>query len=105
METYHVYIKIDSDNHIIAINSSAFIDDTDGWIMIASGATAAYQYAQGNYLEKSIVDANGRYNYKYVNDTIVDNDDEDEEVNPAISLEERISDLEVALCEIIENMT
>ena len=36
-ELYTVYIQIDDAFRIIAINSSAFLSSTDGWIEIDSG--------------------------------------------------------------------
>lgn len=65
---YKVYIKVDEKNRIIEINSSAFITDVAGWIMIDIGEGDKYHHAQGNYLDKPLMDELFRYNYKWVVD-------------------------------------
>ena len=64
MEDYKVYIKTDSQN-IVAVNSSAFLSDTDGWIEIDRGIGDRYHHAQGNYFPLPIVTDSGIYRYKY----------------------------------------
>jgi hypothetical protein len=49
MKPYAVYVKINSNNYIIAINSSAFLTNLTGWIQIDSGYDQKYYHAQGNY--------------------------------------------------------
>lgn len=61
-----VYIKIISDNLITAVNSSAFLSDTTGWIFIDEGEGDRYTHAQGNYFPLPIVTDGGAYRYKYV---------------------------------------
>ena len=34
IEPYIVYVRIDDANRITAINSSAFVTDTDGWVEV-----------------------------------------------------------------------
>lgn len=65
MDPYKVYIKIDSNNKIIAINSSAFISDFENWIEIDSGYGDKYHHAQGNYFPKPIYDNRGIPQYLY----------------------------------------
>ena len=67
---YIVYIKIDENNLVTEINSSAFVSNTSGWIEIDSGIGDKYRLAQGNYLPKSIVDDNDVYRYKYVDGAV-----------------------------------
>ena len=62
---YSVYIKVDADNRITDINSSAFIADYSGWIEIDRGDGDRYHHAQGNYLDKPVTDEHGRHNYRY----------------------------------------
>lgn len=69
----NVYIKTNSKNEIVEINSEIFIADFTGWKPIDAGFGDKYAHAQGNYLEKSIVDDYGNYNYIYIDKKILDN--------------------------------
>lgn len=60
-----VYIKIDSENRVTAVNSEIFISDTTGWTEIDRGDGDRYVHAQGNYFPKPLTDENGVYRYKY----------------------------------------
>lgn len=72
-ETYYkVYIKIDGDNNIVEINSSAFLADTSGYIEIDEGTGDKYHHAQNYYLEKPLVDGHGRNNYQFINGKVVE---------------------------------
>ena len=66
MNPYTVYAKIDSGSHITAVNSSAFLLDTDGWTDIDRAYGDRYHHAQGNYLPKTIITDSGAYRYKLV---------------------------------------
>ena len=72
-----VYIKVDENNNITSINSSIFITNTNGWILVDSGNGDRYAHAQNLYLEKPIMDENGCYNYKYIDNKIVQYTDEE----------------------------
>lgn len=74
-----VYVKLDKNNCIVDINSSIFIKDTKDYICIDEGNGDKYSHAQGNYLEKSLVDSQGRYNYKYVDNKVVELTEEEKE--------------------------
>ena len=63
MNPYIVYVKTDDANRITAVNSSAFLRDTDGWTEIDSGYGDKYHHAQGNYLEKPLFDERGICRY------------------------------------------
>lgn len=69
MYTYKVYIQIDSDRYVIAINSSAFLTDTTDWIQIDEGNNPPdkYHHAMGNYFDKPLFDENRCHNYIYQN--------------------------------------
>ncbi len=69
---YKVYIMSSVDDKITAINSSTFLTDTEGWMQIDEGIGDRYHHAQGNYLDKPIVDDNGCYNYKLVGGTVTE---------------------------------
>lgn len=66
---YKVYVKINSDGIITAVNSSAFISDPTDWTEIDEGTGDRYHHAQNHYLDKSLIDENGSYNYKLVDGT------------------------------------
>ena len=72
IEEYKVYIKIDEKNRITAINSNAFLSSFDGWLEIDSGYGDKYHHAQGNYLEKPIMDDRGIYRYKYEDGKVIE---------------------------------
>ena len=99
MRPYIVYVKVDESNRITAINSSAFLSDTTGWVQIDSGYGDRYHHAQGNYFPKPIMDDRGIYRYKLVDGKPVERTQEEmdadyvpPEVKPTDT--ERISQLE-----------
>lgn len=47
---YIVYIRVDNAGRVIDINSSAFLQDTEGWVEVERGRSDQYHHAQGNYL-------------------------------------------------------
>ena len=74
-----VYIKLDSNKCITDINSSIFLKDMRNYICISEGQGDKYSHAQGNYLEKPLIDFKGRYNYKYVDNSIIELTEEEKE--------------------------
>ena len=62
-----VYIKVDNNSNVIDINSSIFVKDTDGWIYVDEGYGDKYDHAQSLYLNKSLINEEGQYNYKFNN--------------------------------------
>mgnify|MGYP006992118412 CR=1 FL=1 len=69
---YIVYVKPDSKGYITAVNSSAFLTDTTGWVEIDSGYGDKYHHAQGNYFEKPIMTEGGAYRYKLIDGEAVE---------------------------------
>jgi len=63
---YKVYIKVDENNNITEVNSSAFLPDTTGYIEIDEGVGDKYHHAQNHYLDKPVTDEYGRHNYKWL---------------------------------------
>ena len=63
---YIVYVKANSNSHITAVNSSAFLTDITGWTEIDRGHGDKYHHAQGNYFPESITTDGGAYRYKLV---------------------------------------
>ena len=67
-----VYIKTNSNNEVIEINSEIFIKDLTGWTYIDEGFGDKYRHAQSCYFDKDILGENG-HNYKYENGKIIEN--------------------------------
>ena len=65
--SYKVYVKINADGIITAVNSSAFLSDVTGWMEIDEGEGDKYHHAQNHYLPDGLMDENGIFNYKLVN--------------------------------------
>lgn len=77
MQSYVVYVKVDESNRITTINSSAFIVDVTGWVQIDSGYGDKFHHAQGNYLDKPLMDDRGIYRYKLVDGAAVERTQEE----------------------------
>lgn len=86
-----VYAKLDTDKYVINVNSEIFLSDTTDYVMIDEGEGDKYAHAQGQYLEKGLMDDKGRYNYKYVDSTLVEVEEEDK---PTVEEKESASEQE-----------
>jgi len=103
MNPYVVYVKIDSNNYIIAVNSSAFLADITDWLEVDRGYGDKYHHAQNNYFEKSIITDGCAFRYKLVDgkpvecaeDEIKEQEAAEAFVRP--STEERVEALEAAV--------
>lgn len=112
MQPYFVYIKPDDQNRIRAVNSSAFLTDTDGWVEIDRGFDVRHHHAQGNYFPLPLYDERGimRYLYTPGADTIwrertqAEMDADWEEPVPQPDPTERIAALEAAMTAIEEGI-
>ena len=70
---YDVYVRVDSGNRITTINSSAFITDFTGWVLLESDVQGDKgHHAQGNYLDKPLMTMQGVYQYKLVDGKVVE---------------------------------
>lgn len=78
---YKVYIKTDENNCIIGVESDLTLKDTTGYVQIDEGTGDKYAHAQSNYLprDKPLSDSQGRCNYKYVNNEVVELTNEEKE--------------------------
>lgn len=65
-QPYKVLVRVDDAGRVVAINSDAFVTDTDGWVEIDSGYGDRYHHAQGNYLPLPMMDERGVFRYKLV---------------------------------------
>lgn len=72
MDEYLVYIRVDDAGRVVAINSSAFVQDPDGWVQIDRGHGDRYHHAQGNYLPGPLMDERGMYRYKLADGEVVE---------------------------------
>ena len=68
--TYGVYVQVNKDNYVTAIDSDAFIPDLSFWIKADEGTGELYKYARVNYCPKGI-QTDGGYNYKLVDGVVV----------------------------------
>lgn len=99
MNPYIVYAKIDDQNRLTAVNSSAFLRKTDGWTEIDSGYDDRCHHAQGNYFPKSIIDERRIYRYKLVDGKPVERTQEEMDADYVVpelkpSTDERVAQLE-----------
>lgn len=63
---YIVYVKPNENDYITAVNSSAFLTDTTGWVEINRGYGDKFHHAQNNYFDKRIQTDGYAYRYKLV---------------------------------------
>lgn len=70
---YKVYVSL-SNGYITSINSDIFLSEEEMSTMteIDKGQGDKYAHAQSQYLEKSLYDELGRYNYKYIDGAVVE---------------------------------
>lgn len=102
MEPYIVYVKVDDQNRITAVNSSAFVPDPSGWVEIDSGFGDKYHHAQGNYFDRPIMDERGIWRYKLADGKPVERTQEEMDADwvepvPQPSQSDRIAALEEEL--------
>lgn len=69
---YIVYITPNENGYITAVNSSAFLTDTTGWVEIDRGYDDRFHHAQGNYFPEAIITNGGAYRYKLVDGKAVE---------------------------------
>lgn len=112
MQPYIVYIKPDAKNRIRAVDSSAFLTVTDGWIEIDRGFDTKHHHAQGNYFPMPIYDDRGIMRYLYTPDadtlwrerTQAEMDADYIPPAPVPNNDQRIADLEAAMAAIEEGI-
>ena len=63
-QPYKVLVRVDNAWRVVDINSSACVQDMDGWVEIDSGWGDQYHHAQGNYFPKPIMDMRGIKRYR-----------------------------------------
>lgn len=70
---YKVYVSL-QDGFITSINSDIFLSEEEMSTMkeIDRGQGDKYAHAQSQYLEKGLVDEQGRYNYKFLEGKVIE---------------------------------
>lgn len=68
--TYSVFVQVNADNYVTAVDSSAFITDPTMWVKVDEGVGELYKYARVNYCPAGLY-VDGFYNYKLVNGVVV----------------------------------
>lgn len=105
MDKYIVYVRTDKNGNIVAVSSDAFLQSTDGWILIDEGTGDKYHHAQGNYFPLPLIDENGVYRYKLVDGIAAERTAEEMatdvvEVTPEPTLQEQIELLADEIAEL-----
>lgn len=93
MNLYIVYVKPDEQNRIQAVNSSAFLTNTDGWVEIDSGSDDRFHHAQGNYFGKPLHDERGVCRYKLANGQPVERTQEEMDADAHTTATEESNEL------------
>lgn len=100
-----VCVKTTPTGDVMEINSAAFLTDPTGWVQIDEGDGDRYMHAQGNYLPKPLMDAQGRYRYKLVEGAVVERTPEelagDASSAPVPSNAERLAAVEAAVLDLV----
>ena len=105
-QPYKVLVRTDDVGRVTEINSSAFVQDEDGWTEIDSGLGDRYHHAQGNYLPLPLMDERGIYRYKLVDGEAVERTQEemDSDYTPPEqkpTTEQRVDALETTTDDIV----
>ncbi len=79
---YKVYIKIDSNNYIVAVAGGQYPPkDLTNWTEIDEGTSyPKYAHPSGNYFEKPLINDNGCHNYVYKNEQIRETTEEEKQI-------------------------
>lgn len=101
MVTYKVYAQVDAAGRVTALNSSAFLADADGWVLLGEGSGDRFQHAQGNYLPQPLRDERGVCRYKWMDGALLPRTEAEMRgdlppTSQAASTEERLTALEQA---------
>lgn len=68
-----VYVKVNSNNEIVEVGSSVFINDLTGWVEIDSGFGDKFAHAQSQYFENPLMNDDVSYNYSYIGGRVIEN--------------------------------
>ncbi len=76
-EIYVVYVQVNEGACVVAVDSSVFLTQTEGWVEVDQGAGDRYHHAQGNYLPKPLYTQDGIPRYKLENGAVVERSQEE----------------------------
>ena len=76
-EIYIVYVQVNEGACVVAVNSSAFLTSTQGWVEVDRGSGDQYHHALGNYLPKPIYTDEGISRYKLEEGSVVERSPEE----------------------------
>ena len=80
-EQYTVYVQVNEGDCVVAITSSAFLTQTEGWVEVERGTGDPYHHAQGNYLPGALCTEEGAPRYKLAGGAIVARSQEEMEAD------------------------
>lgn len=72
-EPIRVYVKVNTNDEIVEIGSSIFIDDLTGWTYLDEGFGDKFAHAQSQYFEKPLMNDDVSYNYSYIGGRVIEN--------------------------------
>lgn len=108
MNPYIVYAKTDSCGYITAVNSSAFLADTTGWVEIDRGFGDKHHHAQWNFFPQPIITEGGAYRYKLIDGMVTEcseseilDQEEAQKRNTPPTLQDRVDALETTAEDMI----
>lgn len=113
-QTYRVYILTDDRGVILQITSDAFLQETDGWILVDEGDGDRYHHAQGNYLQHPARDSRGVCRYRWDGVKIVERTAEEMDADAEMltppdpenaGMEQRMKQVEEALDMLLSGVT
>ena len=107
---YKVYIRVDDAGCVTAIQSDAFLHDTEGWQLLDEGMGDRFHHAQNNYLPLPLTDDRGAYRYRLDGGVLVQRTEadmalDDVVVEQPVSMENRVRQLEEALDLLMSGVT
>lgn len=77
-KSYSVYVRADSMNRIVEVQSSPFISDFSGWVRVDEGTDkTVYYHAQSNYLPGGLYTDDNIPRYKLVDGKPVERAEEE----------------------------
>lgn len=71
-DTFKVYVRIDAQNRITAVDSDANLASFTDWIEIDEGTGDKYHHAQTYYFDGDLYESHGIPRYKYINNEPVE---------------------------------
>ena len=95
--TFTVYARADAEGRIVAVNSDAFLSDTDGWTAVDSGTGDRYHHAQGNYLPGPLRDERGIARYRLEGGAVAERTAGEMDADLAAQPAQEMTDMELLL--------